>query len=398
VGQPCPKCGTELPPDARFCPACGEQLESQPPLEERKFVTVLFADLVGSTNLGEQLDAERLKDVMELYFEAMREEIERFGGTVQKFIGDAVMGTFGAPVAHEDDPERALRAARAMIGRLTEVNGELTGPYGIELAIRIGVNTGEVVAINAPRADETMVADAVNVAARLEQAANAGQVLVGERTARAGRGFRFEELEPLSVRGREAPVRCFVLVGETEEPRRGIPGLRAPLVGRERELALLDAVWERVVSERRPHLVTIYGDPGVGKSRLVAELAERLRPGDGSAGAQIMRGRCIPYGDGITYWPLAEILKHHAGVRDDESQAAALAKIRASAVDLLSAAPDPARAVAALAYTVGVEDPDVAFRDLGPRQVSLETHVAWRLFFTALAQRAPTVVVIEDIH
>ena len=128
LGRPCPACGAESPPDARFCPACGEQLEGQPPLEERKFVTVLFADLVGSTKLGEGLDAEKLKDVMDVYFKAMREEIERFGGTVQKFIGDAVMATFGAPVAHEDDPERALRAARAMLSRLAEVNGSSPAP------------------------------------------------------------------------------------------------------------------------------------------------------------------------------------------------------------------------------------------------------------------------------
>ena len=246
----CPACGAEHPAGARFCPSCGTALDqgcpraarrssrappsaaraapashrrpssaartvgSQRPAE-RKFVTVLFADLVGSTKLGEGLDAEKLKDVMDVYFKAMRGRSSAEGGTVEKFIGDAVMATFGAPVAHEDDPERALRAARAMLRRLTEVNGTLAGTYGVELAIRIGVNTGEVVAALAPRADETMVADdAVNVAARLAGRGGAGQVLVGQRTARASRGFRFEELEPLSVRGRDEPVRCV-------RPRRG---------------------------------------------------------------------------------------------------------------------------------------------------------------------------------
>jgi class 3 adenylate cyclase/tetratricopeptide (TPR) repeat protein len=365
-------------------------------------VTVLFADVTGSTELGERLDPERLRDVMASYFEAMRAEIEAEEGTVEKFIGDAVMAAFGVPSAHEDDPSRALRAALRMDTRLESLNRDLLREHDVSLSMRIGVNTGEVLAVTEPRPGEAMVTgDAVNAAARLEQAAEPGQTLVAERTARAARGFRFRDLGTMEVKGKSEPLRAMELLGLTESPEaatRGLPGIRAPMVGREEEMALLRTVFQRVKGENRPNLATIYGDPGVGKSRLTREFigwAERQQPVP-----TILAGRCLPYGEGVTYWPLAEILKSHAGVLDSDPADRALAKI-GDAVDGLvtkEISPDPARTAAALAYTLGLEDPRHEFAHLAPRQVRLETHNAWRAFFSALANRSPVLVVIEDIH
>jgi class 3 adenylate cyclase/tetratricopeptide (TPR) repeat protein len=401
----CGRCGADLPSDARFCPSCGLELAPARAGEERKLVTVLFADVTGSTELGERLDAERLREVMDAFFAAMREEIEAEGGTVEKFIGDAVMAAFGVPAAHEDDPARAIRAARRMGRRLGRLNQELSSSHGVELSMRIGVNTGEVLAVTAPKAGEAMVTgDAVNAAARLEQAAEPSQVLVGERTARAARGVRFREHGPLELKGKSEPIPAFLLVEEEEEeaapaePERGIPGIRAPLVGRDAELDLLSSLYDRVASEGTPHLVTVSGDPGVGKSRLTTEFLGRVE--GNSPAPTVVRGRCLPYGESVTYWPLAEILKGMAGVLDTDPPDLVLEKIQKVGRDLITSdlAPDPERAIAALGYTVGVTVPGISFREMSPRQVRLETHGAWRSFFSALARRGPVVVVVEDIH
>jgi len=405
VGLACGRCGADLPSDARFCPSCGLELAPARAGEERKLVTVLFADVTGSTELGERLDAERLREVMDAFFAAMREEIEAEGGTVEKFIGDAVMAAFGVPAAHEDDPARALRAAQRMRKRLDSVNADIAGTYGVRLQMRVGVNTGEVLAVTAPRPGEAMVTgDAVNAAARLEQAAEPGEVLVGERTARAARGFRFQERGPLELKGKAEPIPGFLLLEEEEaegpapEPERGIPGIRAPLVGRDAELDLLSSLYDRVASEARPHLVTMYGDPGVGKSRLTSEFVARVEAQQPSP--TVVRGRCLSYGEGVTYWPLAEIIKGLAGVLDTDPPDLALKKIGKLGRELLTpvVATDPRRATAALAFTVGIEDPSIAFRDLPPREVQTETHGAWRSFFSALSKERPLVVIVEDIH
>jgi class 3 adenylate cyclase/tetratricopeptide (TPR) repeat protein len=367
--------------------------------EERKLVTVLFADVTGSTRLGERLDPEQLRDVMTSFFDAMRREIEGEGGTVEKFIGDAVMAAFGVPAAHEDDPARALRATLRMRERLQELNRRLQQRYGLSLEMRIGVNTGEVLAVTAPRPGEAMVAgDPVNVAARLEQTAKPGQILVGDRTARAARGFRFADHGVLPLKGKTAATPAFELVEEALAEGRGVPGLMAPMVGRDQELGLLESVYDRVATEARPHLVTVYGDAGVGKSRLTAEFLQQLEQRDPTP--MVLRGRCLPYGEGITYWPLAEILKSCAGVLDTDPPELALEKIRKLGKDLFTkeVTAEPARATAALAYTVGVEDPEVSFRELSPRNVRAETNAAWRSFFSALSARQPLIVVIEDIH
>ena len=395
----CKQCGAALPDAARFCPSCGTSTSDAAKAEERKLVTILFADVAGFTGLGERLDAERLKEVMDAYFSAMRQEIEAEGGTVEKFIGDAVMAVFGVPVAHEDDPSRAMRAGLKMQRRLAALNDELTRSHGLTLEMRIGVNTGEVLAVTEPRPGEAMVAgDAVNVAARLQQYGDPGQILVAERVARATRGFRFEEVAPLSLKGKGVLVRALRLLGEGARPESGMPGLRAPLVGRDPEMTLLDSIFDRVTRERRPNLVTVFGDPGVGKSRLVAEFHQRVERLEQPP--LLLSGRCLPYGDGVTYWPLAEILKVLAGVLDTDPPLLVIEKIRKLGHELLTSdvTPDPARATAALAYTVGVEDPDVPLRDLAPRQVRVETHGAWRSFLSSLAAERTVVMTIEDIH
>ena len=402
----CLVCGAEIPAEARFCPACGTPIaveEEAPAGQERRIVTILFADVTGSTGLGERLDPERLQELMGTYFGAMREEIEAEGGTVEKFIGDAVMAAFGVPVAHEDDPARALRAALRMRRRLAEVNEDLRARFGLALEIRTGVNTGEVLAAtNADPGEPMVTGDAVNAAARLEQGAEPGQIVVAERTARAARGFRFRELGDREVRGRERPVPS-VLLEDTipiapAAPERGVPGLHAPMVGRDAELELLRSLHHRSVAEGRPNLVTIYGDPGVGKSRLTAEFvawAEAENPS-----TTIVRGRCLPYGDGVTYWPLAEILKGLAGIRDTDPSDVALERVRALGADLITAevATNPAKATAALAFSVGLEDPAFSFRKAEPREVRIKMHSAWRSLCSALAARSPVVAVIEDIH
>ena len=368
--------------------------------QERRLVTILFADVTGSTGLGERLDPERLQEVLATYFGAMRQEIEAEGGTVEKFIGDAVMAAFGVPVAHEDDPARALRAALRMRGRLEDVNRELDRRLGVTLQVRVGVNTGEVLAAARPQPGEPMVTgDAVNVAARLEQQAEPGQVVVAERTARAARGFRYRELGEQELRGKADAVAAVLLELEVSEgPERGVPGLRAPMVGRDEELALLQTVYRRAVSERNPNLVTIYGDPGVGKSRLVREFlawAETRSPRP-----YITFGRCLPYGEGITYWPLAEILKQHAGVQDSDPTEIALGKIESSCDLVCRTDPsiDVARTCRAIAFTAGLEFPDAPMGDREPRQIRAEMHAAWRSFFSALALSAPVIAIIEDVH
>jgi class 3 adenylate cyclase len=363
-------------------------------------VTVLFADVTGSTGLGERLDPEELQAVMTTFFGAMREEIEAEGGTVEKFIGDAVMAAFGVPVAHEDDPARALRAALRLRDRLGPVNEDLERRFAVSLQIRTGVNTGEVLATVNPRPGDPMVTgDAVNVAARLEQTAGPGEIVVAERTARAARGFRFRELGDRELRGKGETVPAVRLEGRAPgDVERGVPGLHAPMIGRDRELELLRSVYQRSAEEGRPNLVTIYGEPGVGKSRLTREFVEAAERSD--IPPTVLRGRCLPYGEGITYWPMAEILKGLADVRDSDPPDRTLARIVALGSEVLTSdvATEPRAAASALAYTVGVEDPAVSFRAMEPREVRARIHAAWRSLFSGLASRSPVVVVIEDIH
>src|SRR6266516_2783477 len=312
---PCAQCGTALPPDARFCPACSAPVEADPePAEERKLATVLFADLVGSTALAGAQDPERTRIVLDRFYDAMAAEIDAAGGTVEKFVGDAVMAAFGAPAALEDHPERALHAALGMHRRLDEL-------FGDQLALRIGINTGEVV-VGRPREGSSFVTgDAVNVGARLEQAASAGEILVGERTAAAVRGaFELEEPVTIEAKGKPDGVVSRRLVRALSLMRpRGVGGLHQAFVGREEEFDELRTAYERVARDEQPRLVTIVGDAGVGKSRLAREVwawlaAQERQP--------IQRtGRCLSYGHGTAYWPLAEILREHFRILDNDPPA-----------------------------------------------------------------------------
>jgi class 3 adenylate cyclase/tetratricopeptide (TPR) repeat protein len=384
----------------RFCPTCGEPVSDAASLpQERKLVAVLFADVTGSTGLGERLDPEGLKEVMDAYFEAMRREIEASGGTVEKFIGDAVMAVFGVPVAHEDDATRALGTALAMQRALGDLNRSLQEVHALTIAMRIGISMGDVVAVTSPRPGEGMVTgDAVNVAARLEQSAEPGQIRVSERAARAAHGFQLVEIGALRLKGKEEPVHAFELLGDLPPGARATPAFSAPMIGRDREMALLESVYERVASARHPHLVTIYGDAGVGKSRLVTEFSEWA--GRLDTPPRIVRGRCLPYGEGVTYWPLAQILKRHADVLDSDPPRLALQKIELLGKELLSPdiSADPARATAALCLTVGLHDPAIAQAETEPRQANVEISSAWRSYFSALSTDRPTVAVIEDVH
>ena len=299
----CSQCGTENPEGARFCLSCGVPFRAASKGRElRKTVTVLFCDVTGSTALGEQTDPEAVRALLARYFERMRGIVERHGGSVEKFIGDAVMAVFGVPVVHEDDALRACRAAVEMRDALP----------GLGVGGRIGVNTGEVVTGTEER---LATGDAVNVAARLEQAAAPGEVLIGVATYALVRGAVVAEpLEPLTLKGKAVPVAALRLVSVLEAPERSH---ESRFVGRERELAEIVGAWERALTEVRCELLTVVGDAGVGKSRLVAEALAGIE-------GRVVRGRCLPYGEGITYWPVVEVVKQLAALPSDPEVAAAI--------------------------------------------------------------------------
>ena len=333
----CATCGAANRDEARFCDSCGARLDVPPKRELRKVVTVLFCDIAGSTALGERLDPEALRAVMARYFDVAKAAIERHGGTLEKFIGDAVMAVFGVPTIREDDALRAVRAAQ-------EIRDD------VDIDVRIGVNTGEVVT---SIEDSLVTGDAVNVAARLEQAAGVGEVLLGDETYRLVRdAVRVDELPPLDVKGKSEPLRVYRLdsvTGDTPYARR----LDAPLIGRDVERGLLAGAWQRGCDERSCSLFTILGAAGVGKSRLAAEFLEGLD-------ATIVSGRCLSYGDGITYWPVVEIVMRLLGGADPPN--AALAALLG---DGEAAAPDISLAVRKLFEAKAAERPlVVAFDDL----------------------------------
>ena len=294
----CERCGTQNPDGFKFCGACTAPLPvAAPGRQTRKVVTALFCDVTGSTALGEELDPEVLRGVMNRYFAEIRATIERHGGTVEKFIGDAVMAVFGIPRVQEDDALRAVRAAAEIRERLPAIAAEV----GVELKFRTGVNTGAVLT---GEGENLAIGDAINVAARLEQAAAPGEIVLGADTLALVRdAVEVQTLEPLSLKGKSEPVLAYRLLSVD----RAAPGiarhLEAPLVGRQRELALLSQAWQRAVDESECHLFTLMGPAGVGKSRLVVELLAGA--GDG---ATVLRGRCLHYGEGITFWPLVEAL------------------------------------------------------------------------------------------
>jgi class 3 adenylate cyclase len=305
--------------------AMAEQTSDATVHEVRKTVTILFADVIGSTELGERLDPESLRQVMTRYFDAMRSALERHGGTVEKFIGDAVMAVFGIPVVHEDDAIRAIRAAQDMRLALASLNGELERDWGTTIDIRTGVNTGEVVAGGPTLADPLVTGDAVNVAARLEQAAQTGEILIGEATYSLVKdAVRAEKTDPFQLKGKADPIHAFRLlqVLPTEPLSRR---LESPMIGRDREIALLRQAMERVAADRVCYLFTVLGAAGVGKSRLVAEMVREVEPE-----VTVLQGRCLPYGQGITFFAVEDVIRQAAGIEVGDSSQQARSKIASS--------------------------------------------------------------------
>jgi class 3 adenylate cyclase/tetratricopeptide (TPR) repeat protein len=385
----CPACGKDNPEGFQFCGFCTAPLAAPAATvgaKERKVVSVVFCDLVGFTATSERADPEEVQARIAPYHARTRERIQAFGGTVEKFIGDAVMAVFGAPTAHEDDPERAVRAGLALLEAIEELNAA-DGSLG--LSVRVGVNTGEaMVSLDArPELGEAMVAgDVVNTAARIQSQAPVNAVAVGESTYRATeRVFEYEPLDPIDAKGKAEPVAVWRALRPTA--RFGsdvIRSMTTPLVGRELDFTLLRGTLDKVIAERSVQLVTVAGEPGVGKSRLVAEL---LAYADALDELITWRqGRCLPYGDGITFWALGEIVKAHAGVFESDPPDVATAKLEA----VLPESEELPWLRARLLPLLGIEASESATQE--------ELYAAWRRFLESVAERAPLVLVVEDLH
>jgi class 3 adenylate cyclase len=368
----CLNCGAENPEGAKFCSDCATPILRDEVREERKLATVLFADLVGSTSMADEQDPERTRLMLNRFYDAMTDEVERHGGTVEKFAGDAVMAAFGAPAALEDHAERALHAGLAMHDRLREL-------FGGRLGLRIGVNTGEVI-VGRPREGSSFVTgDAVNVAARLEQAASPGETIAGERTAAAALGaFEFSDPTVIEAKGKAegVPARRVLRALSLVRPR-GLRGMPSVFVGRERDLAALRDRYASVAAAGMPQLVSIFGDAGVGKTRLIRELSDWLA---GQTPPPIHRtGRVLSYGKGTTYWPMGEVLKEHFGVSERDSTETIGARLLNRPY---------------LGLTLGIASDE----DLHPLVARERLHDAWVAFLDDLVRDRAVVLLIEDAH
>ncbi|HEX8646488.1 MAG TPA: adenylate/guanylate cyclase domain-containing protein [Thermoleophilaceae bacterium] len=424
----CPVCGTVNPAEAKFCMNCGSQLAApaagapappgppapapasglglppgaaarpEPPPEERRQVTVLFADLSGYTAVSERMDPEAVKALVDRALKRLADEVRRYGGTVDKYIGDNVMALFGAPVAHEDDAERAVRAALGMQDAMGEVNAGL--PDGVTFALRVGLNTGEVLA-GAVGDDYTVVGDTVNVASRLQSAAVPGTVVVGERTFRAtSAAIRYERLEPLELKGKSEPVPAWRALGTAAEQAvgRAESGTEAPLVGRDYEIGMLVSLYDRVVAERRPALVTLIGEAGVGKSRLLREFERRVCDRDDAPA--LRTGRSLPYGSGVVYWALSEVVRAECGILETDSAETAWRKL-VDAVTEDEPAEAAERRAAVIARSLGLDVPGEVAATLDsddPERMRDELFSALRSKIERSAQQRPLVLAFEDIH
>jgi class 3 adenylate cyclase/tetratricopeptide (TPR) repeat protein len=392
----CPSCGTQSPEGFKFCPACGAALPDAPAaaevvakveprtVEQRRIVTALFCDLVGFTAASEQADPEDVDRMLSAYAAMARAQIERHGGTIEKFIGDAVVGVFGVPIAHEDDALRAVRAALDITNRATD----LQGPAGAPLKLRVGINTGEVLArmsVEASSGERFLAGDAVNTASRIQAAAPEMGVAVGFETFEATRSaVDYRELEPANLKGKAEPVRIFHAVGV--KARTGVeatPTSGGAYVGRAAELAQLQGYVDQTGTDEPVSLVTVVGEAGMGKSRLLLELRVALERTHRSLTWR--QGRCLPYGEGITFWALGEIVKAEAGILESDPATVVLAKL----ADAVPAGPDAAWIHERLLPLVGVES-DPVTRE--------ESFAAWRAFLEGLATDGRAIVVVEDLH
>jgi class 3 adenylate cyclase/tetratricopeptide (TPR) repeat protein len=365
----CPSCGAENPAGFRFCGSCGAALEETVPAREvRKTVTILFCDVTGSTALGERLDSESLRRVMERYFTLARDVLERHGGKVEKLIGDAVMAVFGIPTLHEDDALRAARASHELREELRGLNADLQSEFGTELQVRMGVNTGEVVT---SEGGTLATGDAVNVAARLEQAAEPGDILIGDSTRQLAEGaLELEPVEAVDAKGKSEPVVAYRLLGVRADSPAFERRFDAPFVGRGGELEQLVQAYARAVRDSSCQLFTVLGPAGIGKSRLVLEFVESQRD------AIVLRGRCLAYGDGITYFPLVEILEQVATDGDIGH--------------VIAAAPEAPGLLNTVSTAIGLADEEVVSRE--------DTFRAVRRLFETLAAGSPLILIFDDVH
>ena len=408
----CESCGTVAPPEAHFCMSCGRELVGGAPRsrerlpEERRQVTVVFADLSGYTAVAERMDPEAVKALVNGALMRLGREVERHGGTVDKYIGDNVMAIFGAPVAHEDDAERAVRAGLAMQEAMDDVNEEL--PDGVHFNLRVGVNTGEVLA-GAVGEAYTVVGDTVNVAARLQSAARPDSVTVGERTMRATSGaVEYERLLPLTLKGKAEPVPAWEARCVTADvPVRRAPSSRETLlVGREEELEELQAAFDRVKAQGAPHLVTLVGEAGVGKSRVLRELQSRLAAR--SDAPAFYTGRCLPYGSGIVFWALGEVIRAGCEIVDTDTAEQAWGKLLAHTREVMGdhgahdhggLSEEGVRATALLGRLIGLEVPaELVPAGEDPARLRERFFAALRFGIEAWACREPLVFAFEDIH
>jgi len=380
----CGRCGADAPDGARFCPACGNELSGGAGQQERKLVSILFVDVVGSTARADGADPEDVRDRNQLYFQDARLRIERHGGIVEKYIGDAVMAVFGAPLARVDDAERAVRAGLSILEGIHELNAV---NEGLDLEVRGAVCTGEAVIAVEPAPGEALATgDVVNTAARLQNAAAPGGLLVGEETHRLTRhAFRFEPIAAVEAKGKAAPVAAWSVLEPLEAPG-SRPTSHTPLAGRDRELDLLASVWDRAVEDGRPHMVTILGPAGIGKSRMAREASERVE----RAGGRALWGRSLPYEEQTPYRAAGEIVRGVAGIYENDPMEAARTKLAAAVEELFPSA-EVADATRYLSLLIGLgldEPPGEAIHLL----------FTMRMFFEHLADRQPVLLVFEDVH
>jgi class 3 adenylate cyclase/tetratricopeptide (TPR) repeat protein len=391
----CRSCGQENSEVTKFCLACSAPLAApEPAAKERKVVTVLFSDIVGSTAKAEQMDPEDVDARLAPYSVRLRAELERFGGTVEKFIGDAVVALFGAPTAHEDDPERAVRAALAIRDAIEDLNAE---DEWLDLQVRIGVNTGEALVVVGAKASEgegMASGDVMNTAARLQSAAPVNGILVGALTYEATRdAIEYRDAEPVAAKGKSERVLVWEAVSAVEVTAEAVASEGVALVGREKEVAALSDAWQAAIALRRPVLVTILGSPGVGKSRLLAEFADVV-----GEGGSVHWGRCLSYGEGITYWPVTEIVKSTAGILRSYDRDATAEKLGSFLEQLRIDDLDELRTItAALSNLIGIPT-SPSGTNVTSEISQAELHWGIRRALQLLSATRPVALVFEDLH
>ncbi len=381
----CPRCSANPPASSRFCPSCGAELAGAPPREERKLVSILFVDQVGSTLRADGADPEDVRDRNRIYYEATRARIEQHGGTLEKYAGDAVMAVFGVPLVRGNDAEGAVRAALAILEGIHELN---SAHSGLDLEVRIGICTGEaVVEINAPAESALATGDVVNIAARLQSSAPPGRVIVGPETYRLTKdAFVYEEMAPVVAKGKREPVPAWLVVEPVHSIGGGQYGVQTPLIGRSHEMVLVRSVWERAVRARQPHLISVIGPAGIGKSRLAAEICAEAEP----AGARVLWGRSLAYDQQTPYYPVAQMMRQAAGVFENDAVEVAREKLSLLLQDLVPQDEvAPHTRYLSLVLGLGLDE-----RALEP----LDLQYATRSVLEHLSERAPLIIVFDDIH